>query len=91
MVNICIYLISIHFKKSVKDPSNDAYALFLCVCFYFFWAFYFSQIFFIKVYVVGTHLNCINKSMQFKWVLTIYAFIKLIYVHWLCSEDYRIT
>ena len=22
--------------------------------------------FFIKAYVVGTHLNCINKSMQFK-------------------------
>ena len=26
--------------------------------------------FFIKAYVVGTHLNCIDLSMQFKWVLT---------------------
>ena len=30
--------------------------------------------FFIKAYVVGTHLNCIDLSMQFKWVLTTYAF-----------------
>ena len=36
----------------------------------------FYLIFFIKAYVVGTHLNCIDKSMQFKWVPTIYAFIK---------------
>ena len=36
----------------------------------------FILIFFIKPYVVGTHLNCINKSMQFKWVPTTYAFIK---------------
>ena len=34
--------------------------------------------FFIKAYVVGSHLNCINKSMQFKWVPTTYAFIKKI-------------
>ena len=35
-------------------------------------------IFFIKayMYVVGTHLNCIDKSMQFKWVPTTYAFNK---------------
>ena len=32
-------------------------------------------IFFIKAYVAGTHLNCINKLIQFKWVPTIYAFI----------------
>ena len=25
---------------------------------------------FIKAYVVGIHLNCIDKSMQFKWVPT---------------------
>ena len=56
-------------KKKTKiseDSSNDAYAMFLC----------FSLIFFIKAYAVGTHLNCIDKSMQFKWVPTIYAFIK---------------
>ena len=33
--------------------------------------------FFIKAYVVGTHLNCID-LMQFKWVPTTYAFIKKI-------------
>ena len=34
--------------------------------------------FFIKAYVVGAHLNCIDLSMQFKWVPTTYAFIKKI-------------
>ena len=34
--------------------------------------------FFIKAYVVGTYLNCINLSMQFKWVPTTYAFLKKI-------------
>ena len=29
-----------------------------------------------KAYAVGTHLNCIDKLMQFKWVPTTYAFIK---------------
>ena len=43
---------------------NDVYAIF---CF---------MIFFIKAHVVGTHLNCIDKSMQFKWVPTTNAFIK---------------
>ena len=33
---------------------------------------------FLKAYVVGTHLNCIDLSMQFKWVPTTYAFIKKI-------------
>ena len=32
--------------------------------------------FFIKAYIVGTHLNCTGLSMQFKWVPTTYAFIK---------------
>ena len=36
----------------------------------------FFLIFFIKAYVVGTHLNCIDKSMQFKWEPTTYVFIK---------------
>ena len=31
-----------------------------CVCVVFF---FFFQIFFIKAYVVGTHLNCLNKSL----------------------------
>ena len=34
--------------------------------------------FLIKAYVVGTHLNCILLSMQFKWVPTTYVFIKKI-------------
>ena len=34
--------------------------------------------FFLKAYVVGTHLNCIDLLMQFKWVPTTYAFIKKI-------------
>ena len=32
--------------------------------------------FFIKAYVVGTHLNCIDLSMQFKWVPTTYTFTR---------------
>ena len=32
----------------------------------------------IKAYVAGTLLNCIDLSMQFKWVPTTYAFIKKI-------------
>ena len=31
---------------------------------------------FIKAYVVGTHLNCLDKSRQFKRVPTTNAFIK---------------
>ena len=34
--------------------------------------------FFIKTYVVGTHLNCMDLSMQFKWVPITYAFKKKI-------------
>ena len=59
-----LYLLRIHIKRSEKDLFDDDYAIFL--------------IFFIKAYVVGTHLNCIDKSMQFKWEPTTYAFIKKI-------------
>ena len=42
------------------------------------YAFFFFFVY--KAYVVGNHLNCIdkciNKSMQWKWVSTTYAFIK---------------
>ena len=34
---------------------------------------FFFRIFFIKAYVVGTHLNCIDKLMQFKWIPTTYT------------------
>ena len=54
-------------QRSAKDLSNNAYAIFLCFLF---------LIFFIKAYVMGTHLNCIKKLMQFKWVSTTYALIK---------------
>ena len=62
-------ILRVHFKRkeSASVSSNDAYAIFLC-CFFF-------VILFIKAYVVGTHLNCINKSMQF-WVPTTFAFKK---------------
>ena len=67
--------VSTYKKQSAKDLFNDADAMFLCVyvCFIFF---LFFLIFFIEKYVVGTHLNCMGKSMQFKWVPTTYAFIK---------------
>ena len=60
-------ILRVHFKDQRKAISNDAYAMFLCC---------FLLIFFIKAYIVGTHFNCIDKSMQFKWVPTTYAFIK---------------
>ena len=47
-------------KRSEKYLFDDDYVIF------------FFLIFFIKTYVVGTHLNCIDKSMQFKWVPTTY-------------------
>ena len=50
-------------KRSVKVLSNDAYVIFFLI-------------FFIKAYVVGTHLNCIDKPMKVKWVPTTYAFIR---------------
>ena len=42
-----------------------------CYC-----VFFFFLVFFIKAYVVGTHLNCNDKSVQFKSVPTTCAFIK---------------
>ena len=47
----------LHLRKkeiSTEELSNDAYAMFLCVCF-------FSD-FLYNAYVVGTHLNCIDKT-----------------------------
>ena len=63
---ICIYLLRVHFKKkrSAKYLFDDGLAIFVY--------------FFIKAYLVGTHLNCIDLSMQFKWISTTYAFIKKI-------------
>ena len=59
--NYCTY----PYKRTVKQfHSLQIIASVLFVCF------------FIKAYFVDTHLNCIDKSMQFKWVPTAYAFIK---------------
>ena len=75
---ICIYLLGVHLKKSAKDSFYDVYVIVVFLFVFFF------LIFFIKAYVVGTHLNCIDKSMQFKWVPTTYAFMKKeTKVHWL--------
>ena len=57
--------------KQLQKTSNNAYAMFWYVFFFFF---FFNFLY--KAYVVGTHLNCIDKSMQFKWVPTTYAFMK---------------
>ena len=63
---ICIYLLRIHYKKDQKkDLLDDDYVTM--------WLF---LIFFIEAYVVGTRLNCIDKSKKFKWVPTTYAFRK---------------
>ena len=50
---ICTHLLRIHYKKDQKRT-------------YLMMTMPFFLIFFIKEYVVGTHLNCIDKSMQFK-------------------------
>ena len=59
---VSIYSKGTHKNRSENDLSNDAYAMFFC-------AFVFL-IFFIKAYVVGAHLNFIDKS------LCLYTFIK---------------
>ena len=59
---ICIYLLRIHYKNQKRTYLMMIIRFFLT--------------FFIKAYVVGAHLNCMDKSMQFKWVPTTYAFIK---------------
>ena len=37
---------------------------------------FFSRIFFIKAYVVGTHLNCIDRAIHFIGIPTTYDFMK---------------
>ena len=60
--------------RSTKDFFNVVYAM------------NFFSIFYIKAYVVGTHLNCIDKSMQFKWVTTTYVFIKKVDQKYTCCN-----
>ena len=54
---VSIYTMGSLKKLSAKDLPNDAYVMFLCVLFVYL---------FIMAYVVYTHLNCIDLSMQFK-------------------------
>ena len=63
-------LITAHTPISSRS-SNEVYSLQIT-------ASVFSRYFFIKAYDVGTHLNCINLLMQFKWVPTTNTFIKKI-------------
>ena len=69
-------------RVHLKDQQR-AYLMMLmqcfcvCVCF-------FPDFFFIKAYIVGIHMNCMDKSMQFKWVPTKYAIMTK--VHWLKSK-----
>ena len=56
-VHTCI--LKVHLKrkkKTAKDLSNNAYAMFLYV---------FFLIVFVKAYVLGSYLNCIDLLMQF--------------------------
>ena len=61
------YVLKVHFKMISKGLIK------LCFCDVFVFVF---LICLKKANVVGTHLNCIDKSMQFKWVPTTYAFVK---------------
>ena len=66
---LVVQYVSTYTKGTLKQGSvNDAYVMLLC--------FLFFLIFFIKAHIVGTHLNCIDKLMHFKWAPTTYAFIK---------------
>ena len=60
-------------KGTLINRSEKTYLTMLIRCFC---VFLFFLIFFMKAYAVGTHLNCIDKSMQFKRMPTTYAFIK---------------
>ena len=61
-------ILKVYFKKKKKKKKRQrTYQIMLMRCFFF-------LIFFIKAYVVGTHLNCIDKLMQFKWVPTTYLY-----------------
>ena len=53
----------------LKGSANDLFQVDDVYAFFF-------LIFFIKAYTVGTHLNCMDKSMQFKWVPITYVSIQ---------------
>ena len=70
---LAVKYVSTYTKGTLKQDQRRTYLMILmqCFCVYFFYSDFFH-----KTYVVGTHLNCIDLSMQFKWVPTTYAFIK---------------
>ena len=59
-------------KSTLKKDQQKTPAMKLkrCLCVFIFLSF------FIKAYVVGTYLDCIDRSMQFRWVPITYFFIK---------------
>ena len=82
---LVVKYVSTYTKGTLKKDQRRAYLMILMRCFY--------SDFLYKAYVVATHLNCIDKSMQFKWVTTTYAFTKKSRqkLHWLYIEDYGIA
>ena len=66
-VHTVFNLITAHTPISTQSSNS---VVFRCQCIFVY--------FFIKACVVGTHLNCIYLSIQFKCVPTTYAFIKKI-------------
>ena len=58
---------STYTKGTLKTKSAKDLCI-RCLCDVFVRSFF--LIFFIKAYIVGTNLNCIDKSMQFSWVPT---------------------
>ena len=79
-------ILRVHLKTDKRMTYQIMLArdLRVCVCvllllffvFFVFFLLFFFLISFMKAYAVDTHLNCIDKSMQFKWVPTAYAFTK---------------
>ena len=53
-----IKYVPIPIKDTLKKDQKRTYLMMIMR--------FFFLIFFIKAYVVGTHLNCMDKSMQFK-------------------------
>ena len=68
-----LLILRVHLKKRLeKDLHNDAYAMFLCVC-----VFFFLLIFFIKALSIYCGYSFeLQDLMQFKWVPVTYAFTK---------------
>ena len=64
---ICIRLLKVRLKNKIaNDLFNGVFS----------YVFFFFLIFVMRAYVVGTHFNCIDKSMQFILAPSTYAFTK---------------